>query len=270
MAGLTGFQLWALMVTVAALGGLIIYFGFGGWLYHRYYIKQRDQAADWKLQSKRWVPDKLHRWAIRVAAANMLLGGLLTGTFAYFVHTAKISALYMDVDEHGWLWLVVSAVVMFVALEAAAYYTHRLLHHPWMFKRFHRWHHRVVATTPFITTTMHPVEFMMLQATAFAPVFFLPVHWMVFAGLLVYALVFNLMDHSGVRMKHWLPWHSSSSFHDDHHVHFHCNYGQHIALFDKLHGSHRRVNRRYGAKVFGGKGAPVEPGDADAGEFVKY
>ncbi|MCA9710069.1 MAG: sterol desaturase family protein, partial [Myxococcales bacterium] len=253
----SGMQLWALMVTVAALGGLVVYFGFGGWLYLRYYVRRRDRADEWKIQPKRWVPDKLHRWGVRVAATNMALGGLITGTFAYLVHTRGISALYLEVDDYGWAYTVLSTVLMFLALEAAAYYTHRFLHGRWMFRHVHRWHHRVVAPTPFVTVTMHPVEFLMLQATAFLPVFLLPVHVVSFGALLVYVLVFNLMDHSGIRIAHWLPWHSSSSFHDDHHVYFHCNYGQILGVFDRVHGTHRRHGRRYGEDVFGGKGAPA-------------
>lgn len=269
VAELSGIRLWAMLVTVAALGGIVIYFGYSVWLYQRYYVRRREQAAEWKIQPRRWVPDKLHRWAIRVAATNMALGGLLTGTFAYFVYTHGISALYFEVDDYGWGYTVLSTVLMFVALEAAAYYTHRFLHGKWIFKYVHRWHHRIVAPTPFITVTMHPVEFTLLQITAFLPVFFLPVHVVAFAGLLVYVLVFNLMDHSGIRMSHWLPWHSSSSFHDDHHVYFHCNYGQNLAIFDRLHGTHRRHDRRYGEDVFGGKGAPVE-GDREPGRLVDY
>jgi len=268
LAAPEGWALWAAMVTVASLGGLVIYFGFGGWLYRRYYVVQRDQAERWKLQPKRFVPDALHRWAMRVAAANMLLGGLLSGTFAYFVHTRGISALYFEVSAYGWAYTIASTVAMFLALEGAAYYTHRFLHGKWMFKHVHRWHHRVVAPTPFVTVTMHPAEFLMLQATAFLPIFVMPVHVAAFAGLLVYALVYNLMDHSGIRMKHWLPWHSSSSFHDDHHIHFHCNYGQHISVFDRLHGTHRRHGRRYGKTVFGGRGEAVEGNEP--GEYVEY
>jgi Delta7-sterol 5-desaturase len=271
MDELTGLRLWAAIVGVAAVGGLVLYFGYGSWLYLRYYVRRRDEAEAWKLQPKRWPSPKLHRWAIAVAAGNMMIGGLLSGTFAYFVLTRGFSALYLEVEDYGWAWTIASTVLMFFAIEAAAYYTHRFLHTRFMFKHVHQWHHRLVAPTPYATVTMHPVEFTMLQCATFLPVLVLPVHWVAFAGLLVYALVYNLMDHSGIRIKHRLPWHSSSSFHDDHHVCFHCNYGQHIAIFDRLHGTHRRHGRRYGKDVFGGRGAPASPGQADEpGTFVRY
>ena len=268
MDGLTGFRLWAVMVVVATLGGHVIYWGFGTWLYRRYYVKRRDRAAEWKIQS-RWVPDKLHRWGIRVAAVNMTIGGVLSGTFAYFYMTRGFSALYLDVDEYGWTYTLVSTVVLYILVEAAAYYTHRWLHVRTMFKRYHQWHHRVVAPTPYVAVTMPPVEFTLLQLTAFLPVLVLPVHAVSFIVVLVYNLLFNLMDHSGIIIEHWLPWHSSSRFHDDHHLHFHCNFGQSLDWFDRFHGTHRRQGRRYGKDVFGGQGEASSPGE-QPGAYVEY
>lgn len=265
----SGWRQWAGLVTLCALSGLAIYFAIGGWLYWRYYVRSPELASEWKCQPRRWLSAKQHRWAIRVAATNMAIGGLLSGTFAYWVLNGGHTALYFDLSEHGLVYTLVSTVGMFIALEAAAYYTHRFLHRPWMFRHVHRWHHRCVAPTPFTATTMHPVEFISFQITAFLPVFVLPVHAVSFIALLVYVLVFNIKDHSGIKLGSPLPWQSSSAFHDDHHVHFHCNYGQNLKLFDRLHGTMRRRNRRYGEHVFGGKGAPVDAA-TDDDDFVEY
>jgi lathosterol oxidase len=276
MASLTGggASQWAMLVTVSALAGMAIYFGFGGWLYAKYYRRRRDDAASWKIQPKRFLTPARHRWAIKVATANLMLGGLLSGSFAYYVMHGGYTALYFDFSRHGILFTLASTVVFFFALEAAAYYTHRWLHGRFMFKHVHRWHHRCVAPTPFTTVTMHPVEFISLQATAFLPVFLIPVHVGAFIFLLIYVLLYNIKDHSGIVLNSRLPWQGSSRFHDDHHVYFHCNYGQNLPIFDRLHGTHRRVDRRYGEDVFGGRGAALEPGTAeDAGappKYVKY
>jgi lathosterol oxidase len=271
-AGLEGARLWAALVTVSMLGGLVIYFGFGGLLYLRYYVLRRDDAAAWKLQARRFTPRKLHRWATSVAAGNLAIGGLLSGSYAYAISQGGPTALYLDVGEYGWTYTILSTVIGFVLLEAAAYYTHRALHGKWLFRHVHRWHHRVVAPTPFTTTTMHPAEFLAFQATAFLPTFFVPLWAGSFIGLLVYVLIFNIMDHSGIEIHHSLPWQSSSRYHDDHHVHFHCNYGQNLMLFDRFHGTLRRKDRRYGKEVFGGRGAPAEGETApDGGDpFVDY
>ena len=54
MDELTGLRLWAAMVGVATVGGLVIYFGYGTWLYYRHYVRRRDEAEAWKLQPRRW------------------------------------------------------------------------------------------------------------------------------------------------------------------------------------------------------------------------
>lgn len=268
--GQSGLLLWAMLVTLSALGGLVVYFGFGYLLYQRYYIARRERASEWKIQARRWQPQRLRRWGVKVAAGNMVLGGLASGSFAYYVIGGGYSALYFEVDDYGVVYTLLAPVLMFVALEAVAYYTHRLLHVQWLFRPIHRWHHRCVAPTPFNTVTMHPVELLIFQATAFVPVFILPIHYIAFIGLLVYVLLFNIMDHSGIKLRHWLPWHSTSSFHDDHHVYFHCNFGQNLAFFDRFHGTHRRKGRRYGEKVFGGKGAPMASGEPGSEDHVEY
>ncbi len=274
MMGLSGLRLWAFLVTVSALGGLVLYFGFGSILYALYYIRRRDEPESWKIQPKRFPPPKLHRWAMSVAAGNLLLGGLLTGTFAYAILHGAPTALYTDVDTYGWPYTILSTIVAYLLLEAAAYYTHRLFHNKWLFRRFHRYHHRLVAPTPFSTTTMHPVEFIAFQATAFLPTFVLPMWVGSFIGLLVYVLISNMVDHSGVDLVHRTPWMSSTRYHADHHVYFHCNYGQSLTFFDRFHGTLRRRDRRYGAEVFGGRGAAKGgEGEADGASddpFVDY
>jgi lathosterol oxidase len=267
-----GLRQWALLVTMSAVSGMALYFGVGGYLYVKYYRRRRADPEAWKIQPKRFLSPKQHRWAIRVAASNMMLGGLLSGSFAYYVLHGGYTALYFDFETHGVLYTLASTVMLFLALEAAAYYTHRWLHGKWMFQHVHRWHHRCVAPTPFTTVTMHPVEFISLQATAFLPIFIIPAHVGSFIFLLVYVLLFNIKDHSGVVLTSWIPWQGSSRFHDDHHVYFHCNYGQNLPHFDRFHGTHRRVDRRYGEHVFGGKGARLEGTETsdDEPEFVKY
>jgi len=273
-SGLSGARLWAFLVTVATVGGLAVYFGFGSILYGLYYVRRRDDPASWKLQPKRFTPPKLHRWAISVAAGNLAMGGILTGTLAYWVSQGGPTALYLDVADYGWAYTIFSTALAFVLLDGIAYYVHRCLHIKWVFRHVHRWHHRVIAPTPFTTTTMHPAEFLALQATAFLPIFVLPIWVWSFIGLLVYVLIFNMMDHSGIDMRHWAPWQSSSRYHDDHHVHFHCNFGQNLTFFDRLHGTLRRRDRRYGVEVFGGRGRAGRAGDAAADDaddpYVDY
>ena len=56
-------------------------------------------------------------------------------------------------------------------------------------------------------------------------------------------------------------------FHDDHHAHFHCNFGQCLLFWDRIHGTLRRKSRRYGADIYGGRGTG---GNSSSDDFVEY
>ena len=271
-SALEGIRLWALLVAFSGLAGLVLYFGFGGALYYLYYVRRRDDAASWKIQPKRFLKPELERWAVRVAAANLGTAGIVTGSLMFYWSRGGYSQLYYDIGDFGYVYTALSTVGTFVVIEAIAYYTHRWLHGKWMFKHVHVWHHRCVAPHPLTTVTMHPFEFFTFQATIFIPLFIYPIWAPAFGALLVYVLIFNIMDHSGIMIRHKIPWQSSSKYHDDHHVYFHCNYGQNLMFFDRFHGTLRRKSRRYGKDIFGGKGAPADgegtpPADDD---FVEY
>lgn len=58
-----------------------------------------------------------------------------------------------------------------------AYLTHRLYHFPWLYKRFHKMHHKYTCPTAFSVTAIHPIEMIHMQLGLAAPIVFLPVHW---------------------------------------------------------------------------------------------
>ena len=83
---------------------------------------------------------------------------------------------------------------------------------------------------------------------------FVPVHAFV-AGLVgAYTAYYLIDDHSGVKLTPIWPWQPTSQYHDDHHRFFHVNFGQHILFWDRMMGTIRSVDKRYGEDCFGGKG----------------
>jgi lathosterol oxidase len=260
-----------LLLTCLALAigvGLVVFHAVAGYYHLRYYVRRRDDAATWKCQPERWLKPELQREAALLSTFNLTLGGTLTGLLIYAIAKGLPMPLYYDVAEYGWPYTIASAALLFVLNDAGAYYVHRFLHRKWFFKRIHRWHHRYVATTPYVTVAVHPFELLSLQVASFLPIFIIPFHPAVIGAVLTYVLVFNIVDHSGVRLTSRIPWQGPSLFHDDHHKYFHCNFGQHLTLWDRFHGTLRRVSRRYGKEVFGGRGAPGEGSGGD--DFVAY
>src|SRR5437762_220448 len=80
----------------------------------------------------------------------------------------------------------------------------------------HRWHHRNTTPTAFTSVAMHPLEFLTYQAITLAPLFVLPVHVGGAIAVLLYHNLVALVDHSGVKLRSWLPFQPPPQFHDDH------------------------------------------------------
>ncbi len=260
---------WLGIVLASILGGLLILWGVGGYYHLKYYVLRRGAPESWKCQPRRFLRPDQQRQAMLLSTMNLTIGGILSGTFIYLLtHHQLKTPLYFDVADYGWTYTLLSTVLLFVMVDGLAYYAHRFLHIRALFPHIHRWHHRYIATTPFVVTAMHPAEFLLFQAATFLPMFVIPFHAVSAIVVFIYILVFNIIDHSGVKLKSSLPWQGPSTFHDDHHVYFHCNFGQVLTLWDRMHDTLRREGRRYGADVYGGKGKPIA--GAAKGKFIKY
>ena len=268
---------WSLFfscLVIAILGGMIPYHAVAGFYYHKYYVRRRESPEAWKCQPERIPSSEELKSAVLRGTVNLTWAGAITGTLVYFVIEGSLQTpIYTDVAEYGWGYTIGSTILLFVLTDWSAYWVHRLLHVKFFYKRIHVRHHRYIATTPYVALALHPLELFWQQMATFLPLFLIPFHAASIAAVLVYILVFNVIDHSGVRLVSALPWQPPSAFHDDHHRHFHVNFGQHLMLWDRIHGTLRRQNRRYGPEVFGGRGLIKDTGvaqDSAANPFVRY
>lgn len=260
---------WATIVVPSVLAGVAILWIVGGYYHVRYYVLRKHEPETWKCQPARHLTKAQLKQAMTLSSANLALGGVISGSLIYAITKGWKTPLFGDPSTlgwgpvWGWVYVVVSTPVLFVLVDGLAYYAHRALHAKAIFRFVHRWHHRYVATTPFVVTAMHPAEFLLFQGVTFLPLFFIPFHYGSVVAVLIYVLVFNIVDHSGVRLSSRIPWQGPSTYHDDHHAHFHVNFGQHLMFWDRIHGTLRRKDRKYGVDVFGGKGG-------GEGAFVDY
>jgi lathosterol oxidase len=246
---------WLTTVAISVGVTVVTYWGACGLVHYHFYVRRRADAHSWKLQPARMPSREQVRLGLVLGSSNILLGAVIGGSFATYVVLGGWSALYMDVHEWPLWWLPISAVVLTVMMDGGLYYSHRVLHGRWLFRNIHRHHHKFLAPTIFTMTAVHPLEFLMHQSVLIGCAFLLPVHWAVYVAVVLYTYLIGAIDHSGVRVSWPLPMHTSNRFHDDHHVYFHCNYGHHSDLFDRMHGTVRRLDRHYDETTFGGRGA---------------
>jgi lathosterol oxidase len=254
-------------VAGSLVSGLGIYVLLGGFIYHRYYRMRKEEAAQWKCQPQRFPSERMRRYDLRLGIFNLSIGSALSGMVAYLAVRGH-TALYFNFDRYGIALSILLALGYVLLTDLGLYAAHRLYHRPALFRAIHRFHHKNTTPTPFTAYAMHPVEFLTYESIAILPVFFYPVHAAVVIATLLYSNYVALLQHSGVRMSSILPWQPATRFHDDHHLCFHVNYGQNLMLWDRLFGTLRRHGRRYGAEVFGGRGASLVPGSAQRDDEV--
>ena len=108
----------------------------------------------------------------------------------------------------------------------------------------------------FSAVAFHPVEFACYVLGGQLIFFVVPLHPLVMLGVGFYTAYHLIEDHTGIKQTPPWPWQPTSCFHDDHHKHFHCNFGQHVLWFDAAFGTLRSLGKVYGEDVFGGRGAP--------------
>lgn len=243
---------WLAATTVS----YTFYLGIGGFLHWYYYVRQRDRAEEWKCQPKKFLPPDLERHEILLGSFSLLLGSTISAVIACYVMNGGSTTIYYDVHEYGWLWYFLSWPVVFVWQDYLTYWHHRAYHMPFLYKHFHKLHHKYKQPTAFSVTAIHPIEFLHIQAVYVSPMVLFPVHWSVFVVILSYIYYHGIIDHSGINFKAhwWQPWQPDCIFHDNHHQYFHVNFGFNVELWDKIHGTYRQKNKVYREDIFYGKG----------------
>jgi Delta7-sterol 5-desaturase len=144
------------------------------------------------------------------------------------------------------MWEVAAwVVVLLVTHDAWFYWTHRLLHRPAWFKRWHRTHHKTVTPTPFTAYAFDWREAFVHVAMPLAMQFVFTIPWSAFFIFLGIMIVRNVWGHCGTELHprgfadHWFWQHfTTTTHHDLHHSGgFGCNFGLYFTWWDRICGT---------------------------------
>ena len=138
-------------------------------------------------------------------------------------------------------YLGFSFILALVYHDTYFYWTHRLMHHPRIYRRVHKVHHMSTNPSPWAAYSFHPFE-AIIQALAFTfMILILPLHPLVLFLFLVNMITRDVLGHIGFELfpngftkQRWLNWNTTSTHHNLHHRYFKYNYGLYFSWWDNL------------------------------------
>lgn len=190
--------------------------------------------------------------SLRTVVIFATAGGLMIAAGAY----AGWIDLYMDPSERGWLWFWASVVILIVAHDAWFYWTHRLIHHPRLFRSFHRRHHKSNNPSPFTSYSFDTAEAVVNAIYLPLMTLIIPVTPLAFFAFTWHMMIRNALGHCGYeifpawRGKPMFDWMTTVTHHDLHHAQAGWNFGLYFTFWDRVMGTeHPEYMERFAKAV---------------------
>ena len=181
-------------------------------------------------------------WSLASAA----IYGVPAGVVAWGWQEQGWTRVYTDASAYPLWWMPASLLVYLLLHDSWFYWTHRLMHRPWWFKRMHAVHHDSRPPTAWAAMSFHPWEALTGAIVVPLLVFVVPIHVAMLGALLAIMTVMGVTNHMGWEMfpaavvkgraGNWLI---TASHHELHHQKYRCNYGLYFRHWDRLCGTDR-------------------------------
>jgi sterol desaturase/sphingolipid hydroxylase (fatty acid hydroxylase superfamily) len=164
-----------------------------------------------------------------------------TGFAGYLLYVNGYSKIYFTVNERGWLYFLFSILLMIIIHDTYFYWTHRLLHTRWFFKKIHYVHHRSVNPTPLAAYAFHPLEALIESLVVLPIITIIPVHIGALLLFTFFVLFMNVMGHLGfefmsdrMRKSRIGKLFTSSTHHNLHHQKCNKNFAYYFSFWDTI------------------------------------
>ncbi|MBI1391251.1 MAG: DUF2147 domain-containing protein [Alphaproteobacteria bacterium] len=237
------------------------YFIFAGLTYFTVNLGLRQTLADRKIREPVPGAAQVRREilsSIRTAAIFAASGALLV-----MLDDAGVLKAYENPLAFGWGYLALSMIALIVLHDAWFYWTHRLIHHPRLFRRLHRLHHRSKFPTPWTAYAFDVGEAALNAAFLPLVLLVLPASFLAIFLFLTHMIIRNALAHCGHEVypssrngRPLFDWLTTVTHHDLHHEAGGWNFGLYFTWWDRLMGSehplyHERYSRAVGRPLNG-------------------
>ena len=168
----------------------------------------------------------------------------------FFINNDSIrphTIYYTDIAQYGNGYFYLAFLLMLIMHDTYFYWTHRLMHHPAIFRLFHLVHHKSINPSPWAAYAFHPLEAMVEAGIVVIFLFTIPMHKYHLGLFFLFMIIYNVYGHLGWELypkgfsRHWLgKWINTSVNHNQHHQYFKGNYGLYFLWWDRWMGTLRK------------------------------
>lgn len=218
-----------------------------------FYVLRPSRLANRKIVPKSPTARQMGR-EILYSLRSLLAFGVM-GSLVALAGYSGWTRFYLRVERYGWPWFFASIVLVIFIHDAYFYWTHRLMHHRRLFRRFHRTHHLSNNPSPWAAYSFSTLEAFVQAGIAPLVAFSVPIHPAAFLAFMIWQISFNVLGHCGYEIfPCWFlntplgKFLNTPTHHAMHHESFHANFGLYFNLWDRLLGTnHPQYAERFAA-----------------------
>lgn len=233
--------LW-LYLKIFLLVLLGYYFIPAGSVYFLFFVINRRKWKKRRIQERYPDTTSIRReisWSMITVAITSLLATILI----LCIQMGK-TKMYFNINDHGWLYFVISTVLFIVLYDTYYYWLHRFMHLKKVFPYVHRVHHLSHTPSPWAILAFNPIESMMEFMIYPIAIFLFPLHPFAVIIFALYNVAINTLGHTGTefipRSSFHQPifkWGLTVTHHEMHHLRVQYNFGIYFNFWDRIMGT---------------------------------
>ncbi|KAF4120273.1 Delta7-sterol 5-desaturase [Geosmithia morbida] len=212
------------------LFGILVYFFFASLSYVFIFDKRT-------LDHPKFIKNQV--W-LEIVQANRAMPVMALCTAPVMVLEVRgYSKLYDTTDEGPGMWYNIAQLPLFLLFtDFCIYWIHRYLHHPLIYKRLHKPHHKWIMPTPYASHAFHPLDGFAQSLPYHIFPFLFPLQKITSVALFAFVNFWSILIHDGEYLTN-NPIVNGAACHSLHHSRFEVNYGQFFTAFDRMGGTYR-------------------------------
>jgi Delta7-sterol 5-desaturase len=215
------------------------YLFISGLFYVIFYIWSPEKWRTRKLSNKNYKSKQLQTEIAWSTLSSLIFAAAALGTM--WLWEKGYTKVYSTITTNDIWYMPLSLLISMFIQETYYYWTHRLMHHPAIFRHVHKVHHDSHTTSPFTAFSFHPIESLIQAVVLPVIVIVLPMHWIVILVQLVLMSITSVINHLNIdafpdsRLKQQLQkWIIGASHHARHHNQYKYNFGLYFTIWDRL------------------------------------